>query len=96
MFRIIAGRDYLYTGDLPKGCRGQRYHVHGFVLDVPSYQEKVLVEALTGRDRGLWFTCSPANFAQRYELAPGQEPVVEPVPAPVFEKVVDFTSKGKF
>jgi len=32
-----------------------------FVIDVPSYQEKVLVEALTGPDAGVMFTCSPAN-----------------------------------
>lgn len=65
---IIEGAEYVYIGELPVGCRGHRYLLHRGVIDVPSYQHKVLVEALTGEDKGLWFTCSLANFAIRYKL----------------------------
>lgn len=63
---IVEGETYAYVGTIPKEACGHKYRVLRFILDVPSYQEKVLVEALTGRDRGIWFVCSPANFAQRY------------------------------
>lgn len=68
---IIAGRRYTYTAEIPRGCAGQEYRVHRFVLDVPSYQQKVLVEALTGNDAGLWFVCSLENFARRYKIVEG-------------------------
>lgn len=65
---LIEGGLYEYIHDLPKGCAGHHYRLHRLVKDVPSYQEKVLVEALTGKDKGLWFVCSEANFAIRYKL----------------------------
>ena len=68
-FLIFFGRDYFYTIDLPKGCCGARYRLHREILDVPSYQTKLLVECLSGKDVGLWFTCTPANFERRYKLA---------------------------
>lgn len=70
-FAIVEGREYIYIREKPAGCQGQRYRVLKFVVSVPSYQEQVLVEALTGWDKGLWFTCSPANFASRYVPAEG-------------------------
>lgn len=66
-FVITEGAEYLYQPDKPEGCQGHRYKVVKFVLDVPSYQEKVLVVAVTGVDAGLWFTVSPAHFASRYK-----------------------------
>lgn len=69
--KIIEGKVYEYIKESPKGCKGCLYRVLKFILDVPSYQQKVLVEALTGPDRGLWFTCTPANFSLRY--APSKE-----------------------
>ncbi len=66
---ITEGADYVYTSDKPAGARGQRYKVHRFILDVPSYQRKVLVEALTGPDKGMWFTCSLSNFSFKYKRA---------------------------
>ena len=81
VLKIQEGSEYVYTGALPKGCAGHRYRVLKFVLDVPSYQQKVLVEALTGRDKGLWFVCSLQNFSLRYTPAP---------PAP--EEVKDATA----
>lgn len=63
----ITPGDYVYTGGLPAGCAGHRYRVHRRIIDVPTFQVKVLIETLTGRDAGLWFTCSLANFARRYE-----------------------------
>ncbi len=65
---IVAGAEYLYTSPYPSGCEGKRYQLHRFIIDVPSNQQKVLVEALDGPDKGLWFTCSPANFAVRYKI----------------------------
>ena len=67
MNTIIEGAVYIYTCGLPVGCHGHPYRVLRLnVLDVPNYQNKVLVEALTGPDAGLWFVCSPANFHVRY------------------------------
>lgn len=63
---IAPGVIYRYTCDLPRGCKDALYRVDRFVLDVPSYQQKVLVECLTVRDAGLWFTTTCANFAVRY------------------------------
>lgn len=68
-FVITAGAVYIYQAALPAGCAGHRYRAARFIVDVPSYQKKVLVECLSGRDAGLWFTCSLANFARRYRLA---------------------------
>jgi hypothetical protein len=71
--RLRPGAVYLYTAPYPHRCRGHRYRLVRLVRDVPSYQEKCLVEALTGPDEGLWFTCTQANFGERYVLAEGQE-----------------------
>jgi len=64
--QITPGEVYVYTNAIPAGCAGHHYRAHRFVLDVPSYQQKVLVEALSGKDKGLWFVCSVANFRVRY------------------------------
>jgi len=59
---------YRYTKQLPAGCYGALYQVlHTRVLDVPDYQWKILVKALTGTDQGLLFTVAETNFALRYE-----------------------------
>ena len=65
---IELGRLYEYVGGIPIGCAGELYRPHRLVLDVPVYSWKVLVEALSGNDRGLWFTCSIDNFCRRYRL----------------------------
>jgi hypothetical protein len=65
---LVEGATYRYTSGFPVGCRGRKYCLHREVVDVPSYQRKVLVEALDGPDRGLWFTCTLQNFALRYEM----------------------------
>lgn len=72
--RIIKGCEYRYTGGLPVGCRGHHYLVEDFILDVPSRQNKVLVLALTGPDKGLRFSCTLDNFAHRYEVIQAPAP----------------------
>lgn len=67
MIRLVEGCLYEYLSEWPKGCKGHRYRLHKFVIDAPSYQEKILVECLSGRDAGLWFVVSPSNFALRYK-----------------------------
>lgn len=64
---IVPGQLYRDLGDLPRGCKGGIYRVERFILDVPSYQQKVLVTCVEGQDAGLWFICTLANFAMRYE-----------------------------
>lgn len=65
---IVEGAVYIYTKNWPDGCQGKRYRVLRInVMAVPEYQKKILVEALEGPDRGLWFVCSPHNFTTRYE-----------------------------
>ena len=95
---IIPGRLYLYMLDLPAGCKGGVYRVERFVQDVPTYTEKVLVHCIEGKDRGVWFVCSPANFAQRYQLLIEENGRQEsaPPPAAAPERVVDLSSKGSF
>jgi len=66
---IVEGGIYVYVCGLPAGAQGQLYKAHRIILDVPSYQHKVLVEALTGDDKGLWFCCSLDNFQVRYRPA---------------------------
>lgn len=67
-FAIRVGAVYVYAADLPRGCRGHRYRVEAFVLDVPVNIDKVLVRCLSGPDEGLLFTVSPMNFARRYKV----------------------------
>ena len=96
--RIIVGHIYRYVADWPAGCKGHKYRVCQFFPDVPSYQEKVLVEALTGPDKGLHFVVSLWNFATRYAADTSKLPSAEPAPSleAASEKIVDLTSKGKF
>ena len=65
---IIVGATYLYTCTKPNGCEGMRYRLHREIRDVPCYQPKLLLEALVGKDKGLWFTISLRNFSTRYVL----------------------------
>jgi hypothetical protein len=65
---IIEGATYRYTAPHPRGAKGQLYRFVRMVLDVPNYQQKMLMEALGGDDRGLWFVTTPANFETRYVL----------------------------
>lgn len=88
-FKIVEGGVYVYTALLPRGCKGHLYRVHRFCLAVPSYQEQVLVGALTGHDAGLWFVCSPANFATRYVPA---EALPEPEAALPAERAAGYVS----
>ncbi len=69
---IHEGADYVYIGEKPEGCAGHFYRAHRVVLHIPVYQKLVLVECLSGQDKGLWFVCSLANFSCRYKLAEGQ------------------------
>ena len=86
---IIKGNTYIYKGSAPKYAIGHRYQVVDFVLDVPTYQRKVLVKALTGPDKGLLFTCTLSNFLVRY--TPDDEPQQAAPPVetvkPTVEKV---------
>lgn len=97
---IVPGMLYRYTAAYPPGCCGGLYRVVSTVTDVPSYQEKVLLHCIEGKDRGLWFICSPWNFAFRYEMVDLPTVVQPPAPAPppvaLPVKVADWTSKGKF
>lgn len=64
---LIEGATYKYTSNIPAKCTGHRYRILRLnVLSVPDYTQKVLVEALTGPDKGMLFVCSPANFSARY------------------------------
>lgn len=66
-FLVKKGNIYEYAGGKPENCQGHLYQILGFVLYVPVYTRLVLVEALSGPDKGLKFVCSPANFASRYK-----------------------------
>lgn len=70
MCKLIEGEEYVYTGTYPSNCAGQRYRLVRFVIDLPSYQQKVLVEGVTGPDRGKAFVLSEAVFANKFEIAP--------------------------
>lgn len=76
---IALGHIYEYTCGIPVGCAGELYRPHRLVLDVPVYSWKVLVEALSGHDQGMWFTCSIDNFCRRYRLSANQQQAVTPV-----------------
>ncbi len=67
-YKIVENGIYTYISTIPSGCLGHKYKVHRLVTDVPSYQQKVLVEALAGHDKGLWFVCSLQNFSVRYNF----------------------------
>ena len=67
-FGITLGGTYAYVMEHPPGCKGHKYVPHCLVLDVPVYSWKVLVECISGPDKGLKFTCSPYNFQIRYRL----------------------------
>ena len=67
---LVKGGVYIYTRGQPVKCHGYHYRLIDKVKDVPSYQNKVLVEALDGPDKGLLFVCSINNFCTRYVPAP--------------------------
>ena len=73
-FRIIEGQEYTYTSVYPANCTGHTYRVLRFVSAVPSYQEQVVFEAVTGPDKGKWFVCSLHNFSTRYAPAEKETP----------------------
>lgn len=73
---VPLGCQYVYAHPYPKGYAGELYYAHRMVQDVPSYQDKVLVEGLTGRDTGRWFTCSLNYFLTRFKL-PESPPKVD-------------------
>lgn len=91
VMHIVKGT-YKYISGIPKNCHGHLYYVHNMIIDVPSYQRKVLVEALSGPDRGLWFSCSPSNFAARYVLEKKDDD--EQLLTPLEEKEIDNTHRG--
>lgn len=98
--RIRAGTEWVYTADLPAGCKGHCYWVHAIIPDVSDAcvqsrcRLKVLVEALTGPDAGLLFCTSLWNFARRYLPYPEPEvPQVGPV-GRVEEKVFGHVTQG--
>lgn len=103
-FRIVEGRVYKYNGGIPPGCKGGLYRVVKFVIDVPSYQEKVVIRCVLGKDKGLWFVCTPDNFARRYEplvVSVGAEEEeedsqssLEVNPIPLEGKVMDLSERG--
>lgn len=72
-FTITRGQTYIYARGFPHNCIGFRYRVVQFVVDVPSYQRKVLVRAVDGPDQGLLFCCTEANFASRYRPLTAEE-----------------------
>lgn len=75
---IVIGKTYRYTQGFPINCHGHLYVPLRMIKDVPTYQQKVLVEALTGPDKGELFVCSVNNFKIRYEEVP-EEPIEEKV-----------------
>lgn len=79
---IITGGLYRYICKLPiyddagkpHSCYGRLYEViDSDVIDVPSYQRKILMRALDGPDQGLRFTITPSNFSYRYEQASAED-----------------------
>lgn len=70
----ITPGDYVCVKGVSPEFLGHRYRAHRVVIDVPAYQRKVLVEGLTGPDRGEWYTCTPANFRVRFQPVPPEPP----------------------
>ncbi len=63
---IAEGATYVLKSPAP-GHEGHSCRVLGFVMDLPSLQEKVLAEYLTGASRGHRFVMGRMTFATRYE-----------------------------
>lgn len=96
-FGILSRAVYLYTAEIPAGCKGHRYRVLAFIRQEPVKQQLVLVRCLSGPDRGLLFACTPSNFLQRYELLKVKQPEPAPVPPVMFDpklKVAGKPSQG--
>lgn len=72
MCKLVKGAEYVYTSSYPEACRGHTYRLVRFVVDLPSYQRKVLVEAVTGPDSDSWFTVAEGIFAMKFSLKPQQ------------------------
>ena len=80
MCKLVEGKDYTYIGAYPTSCHGHKYRLVRFVVDVPSYQKKVLVEGLTGPDMGAFFVLSEAAFAVRFASDTLSPSVAVPLP----------------
>lgn len=76
MAKLVEGAEYIYIAAYPKTCQGNRYRLLRFVTDLPSYQQKVLVEGTTGPDTGACFVVSEATFANKFERVPEPTPTL--------------------
>lgn len=64
--RIIEGKTYRYIDQIPAGCKGQLYRVVKFACAIPVYRDEVVLEGISGPDKGNFFTCSPNYFSLRF------------------------------
>lgn len=66
--RIIPGAVYRFTSENPliKGCHNHLYRVLHLAMLVPVYQSCIVVEAMSGPDKGKVFCVTEINFALRY------------------------------
>lgn len=61
---------YVYRGNYPENCVGCKYRVIASkVLDIPSYQHKVVVRGLDGPDKDRSFSCTVSYFWARFVKA---------------------------
>lgn len=58
--------DYIFIASKPEDCHGHLYRAHAMAKDIPSYQQKVIVEGITGPDAGDWWSCSLAIFLNKF------------------------------
>lgn len=95
--KLVEGQEYTYASPHPISCHGHRYRLLRFVVDIPSYQKKVLVEGLTGPDIGAFFVLSEVTFAVRFDEVVGPPLVAVPLPQePVQRGIVAGKVAGKY
>jgi len=64
---LNLGTVHTFSNPLKKKFYGEKYLPHKLLLDIPSYQTKILVECLSGADKGLWFTTTINHFRITYK-----------------------------
>ena len=88
---IREGGHYVYTASYPPHATGQRYLVRQFIQDVPSYQPRILIQCMSGKDKGILFVSTFNNFRIRY--TPFVE-AAEKIAAAVEPKVLNLRKGG--
>jgi hypothetical protein len=96
LLRVKVGGVYRHWKTTLKGDRVPLglYRVASFPENPVTGQVLVCYRGVDGKDRGLWFVCSQADFAMKFTEEPWPPKRGEEAAKPPAEKTVSFVTSG--